>query len=174
MTLQVKRTGVTTFQGQPVTLLGDQVAAGDPAPDFTVLANDFSPVTLAGTGSGVRIFSVVPSLETEVCDTQTRRFTTEAAALAGVTVWTVSADLPFAQRRWCGASGLADVKTVSDHHDLSFGRAYGVAVAELRLLARAVFVVDAADRIAHVEYVPEIVHHPDYAAALDAAKRAGS
>lgn len=173
MTVAVHRSGVTTFRGRPITLLGPELHVGDTAPDFTVLANDFTPVTLASSAGTTRIFSVVPSLDTDVCDQQTRRFNKEAARLDGVTVLTVSADLPFAQKRWCGAAGLSGVETLSDHRDLSFGTAYGVAVAELRLLARAVFVVDAADRLAYVEYVPEIGQHPRYDDALAAAARAG-
>jgi len=172
MSITAERTGVATFQGRPVTLLGPQLAPGDPAPEFTVLANDFSPVTLASSGGTVRILSAVPSLDTPVCDQQTRRFNEAAAGLDGVSVLTISADLPFAQRRWCGASGLDGVQTASDHRDLSFGQAYGVAVAELRLLSRAVFVVDSADRIVHAQYVPEIGQHPDYDAALAAARAA--
>ena len=172
MTSTVQRTGVTAFRGRPVTLLGPELSPGDTAPDFTLTANDFSPVTLAGTGRSVRILSVVPSLDTDVCDAQTRRFCAEADSLDGVSVVTVSADLPFAQRRWCGGAGLASVLTLSDHRDLAFGRAYGVAVAELRVLARAVFVLDAADRLVHVEYVPDSGSHPRYEEALDAARAA--
>lgn len=172
MSIAPERTGVTTFQGRPVTLVGPQLAPGDPAPAFTVLANDFSPVTLDASRGTVRILSAVPSLDTPVCDQQTRRFNEAAAGLDGVSVLTISCDLPFAQRRWCGASGLDGVQTASDHRELSFGQAYGVAVAELRLLARAVFVVDSADRIVHAQYVPEIGRHPDYDAALEAARAA--
>lgn len=167
-----QRTGATTLQGRPLTLLGDEVRAGDPAPDFTAVAADLSPVTLATTAGSVRVFSVVPSLDTEVCDLQTRRFNEDAAAIDGVTIWTVSVDLPFAQKRWCGAAGLAGIKVVSDHRDLSFGLAYGIAIAELRLLGRGVFVVDAGDRVVHAEYVPEVATHPNYQAALDAATKA--
>ncbi len=174
MTLSSERTDVTTFRGRPVTLMGSEVRVGDPAPDFTVLANDFSPVTLASSAGTVRIVSVVPSLDTAVCDQQTRRFNTEAASIGGVTVLTVSVDLPFAQQRWCGASGIDNVQTVSDHRDLSFGQAYGVAIAELRVLARAVFVIGSDDRVRYVEYVPEVGQHPDYEAALQAARVASS
>lgn len=167
-----ERTGVTTFRGNPITLLGTEVKVGDRAPEFTVLANDFSPVTLGSTGDGVRILAAVPSLDTEVCDQQTRRFSEEVAGLSGVTLLTISVDLPFAQRRWCGAAGIGVVQTASDHRDLSFGLAYGVAVSELRLLARAVFVVDRQDRIGYAEYVPELAEHPRYQAALEAAARA--
>jgi thiol peroxidase len=149
------------------------VKVGAKAPDFTVVANDFSPVTLASSGAGVRILSVVPSLDTEVCDQQTRRFNKEAAGLGGVNVLTISVDLPFAQQRWCGAAGLDTVQALSDHKDVSFGLAYGVLIAEFRLLARAVFVVDSNEVIVHAEYVPEIGQHPNYEAAIKAARNAG-
>jgi thioredoxin-dependent peroxiredoxin len=165
-----ERTGVTTFRDRPVTLLGDEVKAGQPAPDFTVLANDFTPVTLESSAGLVRLISVVPSLETPVCDQQTRRFNLEAAQYPGVKILTVSVDLPFTQARWCGASGVAAVQTVSDYRDLSFGLAYGVAIKELRLLARAVFVIDAAGTVVHAQYVPAVGQHPDYDAALEAVR----
>lgn len=167
------REGAVTFKGNPVTLVGPELTAGDTAPDFTVLANDLSPVTLADTRGKVRIISVVPSLDTGVCDAQTRRFNEEAANLGDhVRVLTVSVDLPFAQKRWCGAAGIERVQTLSDHRDASFGTAYGVLIKELRLLARAVFVIDADDNLVHVEVVPEVTNHPDYEAAVEAAKRA--
>ncbi|AKP48117.1 MULTISPECIES: thiol peroxidase [Bacillus] len=161
-----------TFKGNPVTLLGNEVKVGDQAPDFTVLANDLSEVKLSDYKGSVRILSSVPSLDTGVCDAQTRRFNEEAAKLDGVKVLTISADLPFAQKRWCASSGLEDVITLSDHRDLSFGNAYGVVMKELRLLARAVFVVDSNDKITYVEYVSEGTNHPDYEAAIQAAKEA--
>lgn len=160
-----------TFKEQPVTLLGNEVQVGEKAPDFTVLANDLSEKHLSDF-SGVRILSVVPSLDTGVCDAQTRRFNEEASKLDGVTVITVSNDLPFAQARWCGAAGLDDAITLSDHRDLSFGKAYGVAIEELRLLARAVFVVDSGGTVTYKEYVSEATNHPDYEAAIQAAKEA--
>lgn len=172
MTITIERTGVTTFQGRPVTLLGPAVQPGDTAPDFTVLGTDFAPVTLASSKGRTRIFSVVPSLDTAVCDQQTRRFNETAVGLGGVTVLTVSVDLPFAQKRWCGGSGLDAVATGSDHRDLSFGLAYGVVLAEFRLLARAVFVVDPSDRLVYVEYVPEVGLHPRYDDAIEAARSA--
>jgi len=161
-----------TFKGNPVTLIGKEVKVGDTAPDFTVLANDLSPVTLKDTDGKVRIISVVPSLDTGVCDTQTRKFNEEAAKAEDVVVMTVSMDLPFAQKRWCAAAGLENVITVSDHRDASFGEAYGVLMKELRLLARAVFVVDSNNKVTYVEYVPEGTTHPQYEAALEAAKAA--
>jgi len=161
-----------TFKGNPVTLLGNEVKVGDKAPSFTVLANDLSKVTLEDSKGQVRLISVVPSIDTGVCDAQTRRFNEEAAKLDNVKVLTVSVDLPFAQKRWCGANGIENVQTLSDHRDLSFGEAYGVAIQELRLLARAVFVVDSNDKVTYVEYVSEATNHPDYEAAIEAAKKA--
>jgi thioredoxin-dependent peroxiredoxin len=161
-----------TFKGNPVTLLGNEVKAGDKAPEFKVLANDLSEVTLADSKGQVRLISVVPSIDTGVCDAQTRRFNEEASKLDNVKILTVSVDLPFAQKRWCAAAGIENVQTVSDHRDLSFGEAYGVAIQELRLLARAVFVVDSNDTVTYAEYVSEATDHPDYEAAVEAAKQA--
>ncbi|WP_096202679.1 thiol peroxidase [Bacillus sp. FJAT-45350] len=161
-----------TFKGNAITLLGSEVKVGDTAPDFTVLANDLSPVTLADSKGQVRLISVVPSVDTGVCDAQTRRFNEEASNLGGAKVLTVSVDLPFAQKRWCGAAGIENVQTVSDHRELSFGKAYGVAIEELRLLTRAVFVIDSNDKVAYVEYVPEATDHPNYEAAIEAVKAA--
>ena len=163
---------VTKFKGNDVTLLGNQVKVGDKAPNFTVLANDLSEVTLDSTKGSVRLISVVPSIDTGVCDAQTRRFNEEAAKLDNVKVLTVSVDLPFAQKRWCGANGIDNVQTLSDHRDLSFGEAYGVAIQELRLLARSIFVVDSNDNVTYVEYLPEVTEHPNYEAAIAAAKAA--
>ncbi|QKG84733.1 thiol peroxidase [Kroppenstedtia pulmonis] len=161
-----------TLEGKPLTLSGKQVKTGDKAPDFTVLANDLSSVSLQDSAGTTRIFCVAPSLDTPVCDQQTRRFNEEAASLKDVTILTVSVDLPFAQKRWCGANGIDRVQTVSDHRDLSFGNAYGVVIKELRLLARSVFVVDKNDRLVYVEYVPELTQYPDYDAALRAVENA--
>jgi thioredoxin-dependent peroxiredoxin len=161
-----------TFKGNPVTLLGNEVKVGDQAPDFKVLANDMSEVTLQATKGQVRLISAVPSLDTGVCDAETRRFNEEAVKLDNVKVLTVSVDLPFAQKRWCGAAGIENVQTLSDHRELSFGEAYGVAIKELRLLARAVFVVDSNDKVTYVQYVSEVTDHPDYEAAVEAAKQA--
>lgn len=162
-----------TFQGKPVTLLGEQVKVGDTAPDFTVLANDLTPVTLEDTKGKVRLISVVPSLDTGVCAKQTRRFNEEATELSDdVKVLTISVDLPFAQARWCGAEGIDAVQTLSDHKELSFGQAYGNVIEELRLLARSIFVIDQNDKITYVEYVPEVTDHPDYEKAIEAVKEA--
>ncbi|MEK3819098.1 thiol peroxidase [Cytobacillus sp. FSL W8-0315] len=161
-----------TFKGNPVTLLGNEVKVGDKAPEFKVLANDLSEVTLADSKGQVRLISVVPSIDTGVCDAQTRRFNEEASKLDNVKILTVSVDLPFAQKRWCAAAGIENVQTVSDYRDLSFGEAYGVAIQELRLLARAVFVVDSNDTVTYAEYVSEATDHPNYEAAVEAAKQA--
>ena len=160
-----------TFKHNPVTLLGNEVKVGDKAPDFTVLANDLSPVSLKDSEGKIRLFSVVPSLDTGVCDAQTRRFNEAAAELGdNVVIYTVSMDLPFAQKRWCGAAGIDAVQTVSDHREGSFGQAYGVLIESLRLLTRSVFVVDAEGTVTYVEYVPEATDHPNYEAAIEAVK----
>ncbi|WP_214859586.1 thiol peroxidase [Exiguobacterium sp. s161] len=162
---------MATFKGNPITLQGTAVQVGQTAPDFQVLANDLSPVT-RDTYQGVRIISVVPSIDTGVCDAQTRKFNEEAATIEGVTVMTVSNDLPFAQRRWCASSGLDQVVTLSDHRDLSFGTQYGVAIEELRLLARSVFVLDSNNKITYVEYLEESTDEVNFEAALAAAREA--
>ncbi|MET9001578.1 thiol peroxidase [Amycolatopsis sp. Hca4] len=166
-----ERTGVVTFRGNPVTLLGPEIAVGDRAPDFTALGSNLAPVRFSELG-GTRVISVVPSLETPVCDLQTRRFNESLARLGEASVLTVSVDLPFAQARWCGAAGVEGVRTLSDHRDLSFGLAYGVVIKEFRLLARAVFVVDAAGTVVHAEYVPEVGQEPNFDAAIVAAQGA--
>ncbi len=160
-----------TFKNSPVTLIGKEVKVGDNAPDFKVLANDLSEVTLKDSEGKIRLFSVVPSLDTGLCDQQTRKFNESAAELGdNVIIYTVSMDLPFAQKRWCGAAGIDKVVTVSDHRDASFGEAYGVHMKELRLLARSIFVVDEAGKVVYVEYVPEGTTHPNYEAAIKAVK----
>ena len=166
-----ERAGAVTFQGAPLTLVGPELKAGDTAPDFTVLGNDLSEVKLSDFAGQVRIVSVVPSLDTPVCDTQTRRFNEAAASLGDdVVILTISMDLPFAQKRWCAAAGVEAVRTLSDHRDAGFWRAWGVLIQELRLLSRALFVVDREGTIRHVEVVAEITHEVDYDAALAAAK----
>ena len=160
----------TTFKGDPFVILGPELKVGDKAPDFELTDNGMGAVTLADTGSGTRIFSVVPSLDTPVCDQQTRRFNEEAASLGGVTIYTVSADLPFAQSRWCGAAGVDKVKTVSDYKNGNFGEAWGTMIRDWRISSRAVFVVDGENTIRYVQYVPEVAEHPDYDAVLAAAK----
>lgn len=168
-----ERKGAVTMRGNPLTLVGPELAPGQKAPDFTVLDPKLSEVTLGDTRGKTRIFSVVPSLDTPVCDQQTRRFNEEAAKLGDdVAIYTFSADLPFAANRWCGAAGVDKVQCLSDHRDMAFGSAWGTQVKELRLDSRAVFVVDPNDQIVHAEYVKEISDHPDYDAALTAAKKA--
>ena len=160
-----------TFKGNPLALVGIPVAAGAPAPPFAVLATDLSPVTQDMLKGKVTVIITVPSLDTPVCDTEGRRFNKEAVALgANVQVVCISVDLPFAQGRWCGAAGITRVLTLSDHRDLSFGMAYGVVLKDLRLLTRAVFVIDAGGVVRYTELVPEITREPDYDAALAAVK----
>ncbi|MFD1863825.1 thiol peroxidase [Planococcus chinensis] len=160
-----------TFKNNPVTLPGNEVKVGDQAPNFTALANDLSPVTLEDTSGKVRLISVVPSLDTGLCSDQTKRFSDEAASLGeNVEVLTISADLPFAQKRWTEINKVDSITTLSDHRDLSFGQAYGTAMKELRLLARSIFVIDENDKVAYVEYVPEGTDHPNYEKALQAVK----
>jgi thiol peroxidase len=167
-----ERTGVITFKGNPMILLGPDVKAGDAAPDFKVVDNGLQPVTLGDTRGKVRLITVVPSLDTPVCDTMTRKFNEQAAKLPDdVVIYTVSLDLPFAQKRWCGNAGIEKVKTLSDYQDRSFGLGYGVLIKELKLLARSVFVIDRNDKVAYREIVREVTAEPDYEAALAAAKK---
>ena len=167
-----ERKGVVAFKGGPLTLLGPEIKVGAKAPDFKVLAKDLSTVTLAGSQGKVRLVSVVPSLDTPVCDAQTRRFNEEAAKLpAGVSILTISMDLPFAQKRWCGAAGIDRIQVLSDHRDASFGLNFGVLIKELRLLSRSIFVIDQTGTVRHVEYVPEVTSHPNYDAALAAVRQ---
>ncbi|HEY2844388.1 MAG TPA: thiol peroxidase [Bryobacteraceae bacterium] len=168
----MERPGATTLRGNPLTVVGPELKAGDKAPDFKAVDDSLKALDLAGTGSGVRIFSVVPSLDTPVCDAQTRRFNEEAGKLPDVKIYTFSMDLPFAQKRWCGAFGIDHVKMVSDHRDASFGEAYGTLIKDLRILSRAIFVVDKSNVIRYVEYVKEVGEHPSYEGALAAARAA--
>jgi len=166
-----ERSGIITFKGNPFTLLGPELKVGDKAPDFAVVDNGLAPVSLASSAGKIRIISSVPSLDTPVCDTETRRFNQEAAGLPGdVVVLTISLDLPFAQKRWCGAAGIDKVTTLSDYRERSFGQNYGVLIKELLLLARAIFVVDAQGVIRYIQIVPEVTSEPDYAAVTAAAK----
>lgn len=166
-----ERTGIITFGGQALTLTGNNIEVGSQAPDFTVFSNDLTPCALSDHKGKVLIISSVPSLDTGVCDRETRRFNEEAAKLGDdVRILTISNDLPFAQARWCGASGIDKVITLSDYKDLSFGEAYGVVIKELRLLTRAVFVVNKEGKIVYKEIVPEITNEPNYENILKAAK----
>jgi len=166
-----KRTGVITFKGNPVTLVGPDINVGDAAPDFKVVDNGLQPVTLESAKGKVQLIAVVPSIDTGVCDTMTRKFNQDAADLPeNVAVYTISVDLPFAQGRWCGNAGIERVKTLSDYQERSFGLAYGLLIDELKLLARAVYVVDAEGKVAYREIVSEVTSEPDYQAALNAVK----
>jgi thioredoxin-dependent peroxiredoxin len=167
----MERAGATTLKGNPLTLVGPELKAGDPAPDFSMVDNGLKTVTLQDTGNQVRIISVVPSLDTPVCDAQTKRFNEEAAKLPELSIYTVSMDLPFAQKRWCGAYGIDHVKMISDHRTGSFGEHYGTLIKELHFHSRAIFVVDKDDTLQHIEYVKEVGNHPDYESALAAAKK---
>ena len=164
--------------GNPLSLGGSEVAVGQAAPDFTAVNNDLQPVKLSEAQGKVIILSAVPSVDTPVCDTETRRFNEEAAKLGeGIEIWTLSMDLPFAQKRWCGAAGVEQVKTLSDFRDRAFAEGYGVLIADGPLAgvtARAVFVVGKDGTLKHVEYVSEIANEPDYDAALNAAKAAAA
>ena len=170
----MERAGATTLKGNPLTLVGPELKAGDDAPDFHVVDNGLKPVSLSDTGNQTRIISVIPSLDTPVCDAQTKRFNEEAGKLPNVSIITISMDLPFAQKRWCGAFGVDHVKMLSDHVDGSFGASYGTLIKELRIESRAIFVVDPENKIRHVEYVKEVADHPDYEAALAAARTAAA
>lgn len=165
-----ERTGAITFKASPLTLVGNEVKTGQTAPDFTAAGNDLSPVELSSFRGKVVIISAVPSLDTPVCDMQTRRFNQEVGKLGGgVALLTISVDLPFAQARWCGAADAKIVTTVSDYKDHAFGQAYGLDIKELGLLARAVLVIDKQGVITHYELVGEVTQEPDYDAALAAA-----
>jgi thiol peroxidase len=167
-----ERIGVITMRGKPLTLVGQELKEGDPAPDFEVLDNGLSPVKLASFKGKVCVISSVPSLDTPVCDMETRRFNQEAGKLsADVQILTISMDLPFAQKRWCGAAGVDKVITLSDHRNASYGTTYGVLIKDLRLLARAVFVLDREGIIRYIQIVKETTEEPDYEAVLDAVNK---
>jgi thioredoxin-dependent peroxiredoxin len=164
-----ERTGLVTFKGNGVTLAGSEVKAGDAAPDFTAINQALEPVRLSDFKGQTVLISVVPSLDTGVCEMQTKRFNEEAGKL-GAKVLTISVDLPFAQKRFCGAHGIDNVVVVSDYKDREFGQKYGVYIKELGLLARSIFVVGPDGKVKHSEIVPEITTHPDYDKALAAAQ----
>ncbi len=166
-----KRTGVITFAGGPLTLVGPEVKVGQQVPDFTLLDNELNPKTLADFDGKVKVISVVPSLDTGVCDAQTRWFNQDVTKLSDdVVVLTVSMDLPFAQARWCGAAGVNNVITLSDHKDASFGQNYGFLIEELRLLSRGVVVINKDNKVTYVEYVPEVTNPVNFDAVLAAVK----
>lgn len=168
----IERKGVVTFQGNPLTLLGDEPKLGQPAPDFQALDTNLAPVSLSSLGGKVRVLCSVPSLDTPVCDMQTRRFNGEAASLGpDVEIVALSMDLPFAQKRWCAGAGVDRVRTLSDHRDASFATAYGALIKELRLLTRAVFVVDRQGILRYSQWVGEITQEPNYGEVIQAIKR---
>ena len=168
-----ERKGAVTMKGNPLTLVGNEVKAGQMAPDCTLTGNDMSPVKLSEFRGKVCVISAVPSLDTPVCDIETRRFNQEAVGLGeDVQILTISMDLPFAQKRWCGAHDIKSVITLSDQREAAFGSAYGVLIQELRLLARAVFVVDRQGKIRYIQLVKEIASEPDYASVIEAVKKA--
>ena len=169
-----ERTGVVTMKGNPLTLLGRALVSGEAAPDFEVLNNDLQAVKFSAYAGKIRIISSVPSLDTPVCDMETRKFNQMAGDISpDIQILTISMDLPFAQKRWCGAAGIDKVVTLSDHLQGAFGQSYGVLIKELRLLARAVFVVDPTGKIQHIQIVKEIADEPDYDAVLKAVKQLG-
>ena len=167
-----EREAAVLFKGNPATLLGSEVKVGDTAPDFRVVDNGLQPVTLATAAGKIQLIAVVPSLDTPVCDTMTRQFNQDVANLPdSVVVYTISVDLPFAQKRWCGNAGIDKVQTLSDYQDRSFGLNYGLLLKDLKLLARAVYVIDQNDKVVYVELVPEVTAEPNYTAALEAVKK---
>ena len=167
-----ERKSLITLKGNPLTLLGNPLKEGDKAPASTLVGNDLSEVKLSSFAGKVLVLSSVPSLDTPVCDTETRRFSQEAGRLGDkVNVVTVSVDLPFAQKRWCGAAGVKNVLTLSDHRDTAFGQDYGVLIKGLRLLARCIFVVDKGGVVRYVQLVKEVADEPDYDAVLAAVKK---
>jgi thiol peroxidase len=167
-----ERHGLITMKGNPLTLVGNEVKVGEKAPDFMVLDNDLTPVQFSSYRGKVCILSSVPSLDTPVCDTETRKFNEEATRLGtDILILTISMDLPFAQKRWCAAAGVDKVKTLSDHRDASFGTSFGVLIKDLRLLARAVFLVDRQGALQYIQFVKELTKEPDYDAILSALKK---
>jgi len=167
-----ERTGIITMHGNPLTLKGNEVKIGDTAPDATLLDNDLNPVDISSYRGKVCVISSVPSLDTPVCDIETKRFNQEAEGLGeDVVILTVSMDLPFAQKRWCGAAGIERVVTLSDHRDASFGEAYGMLVKELRLLARAIHVIDREGVVRYIQIVNEMSEEPDYDEVMEAIKK---
>lgn len=167
-----ERKGIVTFKGNPLTLVGDEVKVGQRAPDFVAIDNNLAPVRFSSYHGKTCIISSVISLDTPVCDIQTRKFNEEASRLGQeVAILTLSMDLPFAQKRWCGAAGVDKIRTLSDHRDASFGTSYGVLIKELRLLARAVFIVDRKGVLQYQQVVKEVTNEPDYDAVLKELKK---
>ena len=170
----MERDDAVKMKGNPITLIGPELKKGDPAPDFRCVETLGSEISLESFGDSVKVFNVVVSVDTPVCDVQIRKFNEEAAGLSdSVQIITMSMDLPFAQGRYCAAAGVKRVRTASDYQHASFGEAYGVLIKENRLLARSIFVVGRDNMLEHVEYVSDIVNEPDYEAALTAIKSTG-
>lgn len=163
----------TVLGGKTYSLAGPELKVGDKAPEFSIVDSSLQGVDLASTGSGVRVFSVVPSLDTPVCDAQTKRFEDAASQMKDVKFYSVSMDLPFAQQRWCGNFGIDNITMLSDHRTGVFGEHYGTLIEDLRIESRAIFVIDGENTIRHVEYVRQVGDHPNYDAALDAVKTLG-
>jgi len=166
-----KRNNVIKFAGNPMTLVGPEIKIGDKAPDFTALTPDLAPLSLSSTKGQVRVISVVPSIDTSVCDIQTRRFNEEAAKIDGLTILSISVDLPFAIKKYCATKGIENIKTLSDHKDLDFGLKYGFVIEELRLLTRGTIVIDRDDIVRHIEYVANVTDHPDYDKVIATVKK---
>lgn len=166
-----ERNSGITFAGDQVTILGEEIKVGDKAPNFVGVKPDMTEYSLADAGDKVKIISVVPSMDTPVCELQTINFNEMASKLDNVQIITVSVDLPFAQQRFCGAKGIDDIVTISDHRDLDFGLKYGFVIKGLRLLARGIIVLDKDNTVRYVEYVPEVTTHPDYEMAVEEAKK---
>ena len=172
--MTVERANAGTLKGRSFTLVGTELKVGETAPDFVALDMELKSVSLVDTQGKVRVLSVVPSLDTPVCDAQTRRFNEEATSLPEVSIYTISMDLPFAQSRWCASSGVENIHMLSDHRDASFGTNYGTLIKELRLNCRSVFVLDDQGTLRYVEYVKEVGDHPDYEKALSAVRELAS
>lgn len=166
-----RRENLITMGGNPLTIIGEEIKVGDKAPNFTALKTDLSPYSLEDAGNKVKIISVVPSLDTGVCELQTIKFNETAAALGDVLILTISVDLPFAQKRFCAAKGIDKVITLSDHKDLDFGMKYGFVLEELRLLSRGIVILDKDNKVTYVEYIKEVTNHPDYDKALEEVKK---
>jgi thioredoxin-dependent peroxiredoxin len=162
-----ERHGLITIHGNPLTLVGDEIKVGSQAPDVELLDNDLNPVKLSSYLGKVVVIASVPSLDTPVCDIETRRFNDEAANLGSdIELVTISMDLPFAQKRWCGVAGITRIKTLSDHRQGDFGMAYGVLIKELRLLARAIFILDRRGTVKYVQLIKEVADEPNYEEVL--------
>jgi thiol peroxidase len=167
-----ERTGIITIHGNPLTLMGNEIKVGAAAPEIELLDNDLNPVKLSSFRGKVLVVASVPSLDTPVCDLETRRFNDEAASLGSdIEIVTVSMDLPFAQKRWCGAAGVQRLQTLSDHRQADFGQAYGVLIKELRLLARAVFIIDRQGAVQYAQLVKEVTNEPNYEEVLQALEK---